>query len=117
MSGLVSYRKGLHAEEAVEQVYTRAGREICARRWRGVSGEVDLILRDGAEIIFVEVKASRTHEEAALKLGPAQMARLCASAAEFIGGEPAGQLTPCRFDLALVDGQGRVQILENAFAA
>lgn len=117
MSGLVSYRKGLHAEEAVERVYQRAGREICARRWRGASGEVDLIARDGAEVIFIEVKASRTHEEAALKLGPAQMARICASAAEFIGGEPAGQLTPCRFDLALVDGQGRVEILQNAFAA
>ena len=36
---------------------------------------------------------------------------------EFIGGEPAGQLTPVRFDLALVDGAGRIEILENAFAA
>ena len=117
MSGLVSYRKGLYAEEAVERVYQRSGREICARRWRGLSGEGELIARGGGGGVFIEVKASRPPAAAAQKLGPAQMARICASAAEFIGGEPAGQLTPCRFDVALVDGLGRVEILENAFAA
>ncbi|MBL9056665.1 MAG: YraN family protein [Rhodobacteraceae bacterium] len=117
MSGLQSYRAGLHAEEAVERVYNRSGRMVCARRWRGISGEIDLIARDGAEVIFIEVKQSRTHDEAALHLSERQIARICGAAAEFIGGEPAGQLTPVRFDLALVDGAGRIEILENAFAA
>lgn len=117
MSGAVSYRSGLAAEEAVARLYARSGREVCARRWRGRSGEIDLIARDGAEVIFIEVKARRSHAEAAESLSANQMARICASAEEFIGGEPAGLLTPCRFDLALVDGRGQVEILENAFAA
>lgn len=117
MSGLRSYHAGLAAEGLVEQLYERAGRQICARRWRGSRGEIDLVARDGAEVIFIEVKQSKTHAQAAEHLTPRQMARIYGAASEFIGNEPAGQLTPVRFDVALVDGQGRIEILENAFAA
>ncbi|MEY4304636.1 MAG: hypothetical protein RIT52_811 [Pseudomonadota bacterium] len=117
MSGSRSYHAGLAAEHLVEQVYERAGRHVCARRWRGSAGEIDLVARDGAEVIFIEVKQSKTHAMAAEHLTPRQMARIYGAASEFIGGEPAGQLTPVRFDVALVDGDGRVEILENAFAA
>lgn len=117
MSGARSYQAGLAAEGLVEQFYTRSGRPVCARRWRGSAGEIDLIARDGAEVIFIEVKQSKTHAMAAERLGPRQMARIYGAASEFIGGEPAGTLTPVRFDVALVDGQGRIEIVENAFAA
>ncbi len=117
MSGSRSYHAGLAAEHQVEQLYARSGRQICARRWRGSAGEIDLVARDGAEVIFIEVKQSRTHAMAAQHLTPRQMARIYGAASEFIGGEPAGQLTPVRFDVALVDGLGRIEILENAFAA
>lgn len=117
MSGARSYHAGLAAEGLVEQFYTRSGRPVCARRWRGQSGEIDLVARDGAEVIFIEVKQSKTHAMAAEHLSERQMARLCGAASEFIGQEPAGQLTSVRFDVALVDGQGRIEILENAFAA
>jgi putative endonuclease len=117
MSGAVSYHSGLAAEAAVAEHYTRSGRPICARRWRGAGGEIDLIARDGAQVIFIEVKQSASHAEAALHLSPRQMARIAASAADFLSGEPDGQLTPARFDVALVDGQGRIEILENAFTA
>jgi putative endonuclease len=117
MSGARSYHAGLAAEAAVEQFYTRSGREVCARRWRGAAGEIDLIARNGAEVIFIEVKQSATHAEAAEHLTPRQMARIYASASDFLSGEPDGQMTPSRFDVALVDATGRIEILENAFAA
>ena len=117
MSGSRSYHAGLAAEQLVEQAYARAGRPICARRWRGSAGEIDLVARDGAEVIFIEVKQSKTHAMAAEHLTARQMARIYRAASEFIGGEPAGQLTAVRFDVALVDRQGRIEILENAFAA
>lgn len=117
MSGARSYHAGLAAENQVAQLYERAGRKICARRWRGLSGEIDLIARDGAEVIFIEVKQSRTHAAAAEHLTLRQMQRIYASASEFLAGEPLGQNTDVRFDVALVDSVGRVEILENAFAA
>jgi putative endonuclease len=112
-----AYHAGRAAEEQVALMYGRAGRPICARRWRGSGGEIDLIARDGAEVIFIEVKQSRTHAEAAEHLTPRQMARIYASASEFLAGEPLGQNTDVRFDVALVNAAGQIEILENAFAA
>lgn len=117
MSGARSYHAGLGAEAAVALHYQRAGRPIAATRWRSEAGEIDLIARDGAEVIFIEVKQSRSHAEAAAHLSARQMGRIYASASAFLAGEPAGQDTPSRFDVALVDGQGRVEIIEAAFAA
>ncbi|MDR7125970.1 YraN family protein [Pseudotabrizicola sp. 4114] len=117
MSGRRSYYAGVAAEDQVAQLYDRSGRSVIARRWRGPGGEIDLIARDGAEVIFIEVKQARSHAVAAERLTTRQMARIYASAACFIGGEPAGQNTPVRFDVALVDGAGRIEVLENAFAA
>lgn len=113
MSGVRSYHAGLAAEDAVARHYDLAGRAICARRWRGEGGEIDLIARDGATLVFIEVKQSRTHDEAAFHMTQRQMRRICDAASEFLAGEPAGQLTDVRFDLALVDGQGRIELREN----
>ncbi len=117
MSGSVSYHAGKAAEEIVAAHYLSQGRQVVACRWRSTAGEIDLIARDGAEVIFVEVKQSRSHAEAAQSLSARQMGRIAAAASLFLAGEPAGQLTPSRFDVALVDGQGRVELLENAFGA
>lgn len=117
MSGLVSHRAGQSAEDSVARLYEGSGRTIAATRWRSVAGEIDLIARDGAEVIFIEVKHSRTHAEAAEKLGLHQCSRIVASASLFLAGEASGQDTPSRFDVALVDGQGQIEIIENAFAA
>ncbi|SEO02943.1 putative endonuclease [Salinihabitans flavidus] len=106
---------GLAAEAQVMRDYERHGFKMAARRWRGQGGEIDLILRSGAALIFVEVKQSRDFAHAAESLRPAQMQRLVAAASEFLAGEPGGQLTEARFDVALVNGRGEVRILENAF--
>lgn len=117
MGGKVSYLSGLAAEEAVARHYARAGHVLAARRWRGEGGEIDLVARDGAEVVFIEVKAARTHAEAVLRVTPAQSRRIMAAAEEFVGGEPRGSLTAVRFDVALVDAVGRIDIIPNAFAA
>jgi putative endonuclease len=67
-------------------------------------------------VIFVEVKFSRTHDLAASHVSAAQVARIFATVDEFLAGEPNGLLTDVRIDLALVDGLGRVEVIENAFA-
>ena len=117
MGGLKGYLSGLAAEGAVARRYEAEGRPIAARRWRGKWGEIDLIAREGDTVVFVEVKQARTHDEAASHVTPWQMSRIRTAASEFLAGEPRGQLTEVRIDVALVDGYGRVEILENACAA
>ncbi|MDH3262947.1 MAG: YraN family protein [Paracoccaceae bacterium] len=113
MSGIVSYHAGLAAEGAVAADYGRRGLPVVGQRWRGAVGEIDLIVRDGPAVIFVEVKRARDFARAAERLTRAQAERIWATATEFLAGEPRGQLTEARFDLALVDGVGRVRIIEN----
>lgn len=110
-----NYHAGLAAEAIVENEYARRGRGIAGRRWRGRGGEIDLIVRDGTGLVFVEVKKSRTHDQALRRVSRKQMDRLCAAASEFVSHEPNGQLTDMRFDVATVDAAGTVRIIENAF--
>ncbi|KIN63253.1 UPF0102 domain containing protein [Sulfitobacter noctilucicola] len=114
--GRASFHAGLAAEHRIAQDYERRGFTIARRRWRGKGGEIDLIVRDGATLIFVEVKQSKSLARAAQSLSARQIQRICHSAEEFIGNEPMGCLTDMRIDVALVDGIGDVQIIENAFA-
>lgn len=113
--GRAAFHAGLAAENRIAQDYERRGFAIARRRWRGKGGEIDLIVRDGNGLIFVEVKQSRDFDRAAESLSIRQMQRIYASAEEFLGSEPAGSLTDVRFDVALVDGMGDTRIIENAF--
>ena len=115
MSGPVSYQAGLSAEDQVAADYARRGHATCHQRWRGSSGEIDLIVQDGDGLIFVEVKKSRDFARAAERLSTGQMHRIYAAASEFLGQMPLGQDTPARFDVALVGQSGEIKIIENAF--
>lgn len=117
MSGRISYHAGRVAEDSVAERYSRAGMPVIGLRWRGKGGEIDLIVRDGDAVVFIEVKKSRSFARAAERLGARQIERLFMAASEYLETEPKGQLTEARFDVALVDGQGKIEILENALAA
>lgn len=114
--GRNAYLSGLAAEDAVAQDYARRGHRLAARRWRGSRGELDLVLRDGDGLIVVEVKKARDFARAATRISRAQLRRIYGTASEFVAGEPLGQLTDLRFDVALVDETGRIEILENCWA-
>lgn len=115
--GAAAWASGAGAEDAVARAYVARGCTLAARRWRSPFGEADLILRDGATVVVVEVKKARRLEEAAHRLSRRQMDRLCATAQAFCEGEPRGSLTELRFDLALADGMGRIKVIENAWGA
>lgn len=113
--GRLAHLSGTLAEDSVARHLEGRGMTILARRWRGKAGEIDLICRDGQCLIFVEVKQSDTHHEAAQRLGAAQQGRIMRAALEYCEKEGHAPLPELRFDAALVDRQGRVEILERAF--
>lgn len=113
--GRLAHLSGTIAEDSVARLLEGRGIAILARRWRGRAGEIDLICRDGQCLVFVEVKQSATHAEAAQRLGAAQQGRIMRAALEYCDGQGQTPLPELRFDAALVDGHGRVEILERAF--
>ncbi len=113
--GQMAYLSGLAAEESVLRHYVSKGLAHVASRWRGQRAEIDLILREDETFVFVEVKKSRSFDDALLSLGHAQRQRIMTAAAAFLDSIAVTGLTDMRFDLALVNASGQMQILENAF--
>lgn len=113
--GRVAALSGIMAEDSVQRLFVARGARLLASRWRGRAGEIDLIFAEGEDLVFVEVKKAATHGLAAERLRPSQMARICRAALEYC--ERSGMGSPCfmRFDVALVDQQGRIELLQNAF--
>ena len=114
---ITNYLAGQAAEGSVERLYAAQGASCVASRWRGQRGEIDLVLRDAEQIVFVEVKKSKSHHQAARHLSSAQVARIFQTAEEYLARHDLPMDTDMRFDVALVDRHGAVDILENALAA
>jgi len=112
----MAYLSGLAAEEAVERHFAARGLICLDRRWRGPGGEIDLIFREGDRVVFVEVKAAASHDAAAARVFRRQADRIAASAMAYLDRHAGGSLSDMRIDVAVVDGTGRVAVLENAFA-
>jgi putative endonuclease len=113
--GARAYRSGAAAEDAVARHYLGSGHVIVARRWRGKAGEIDLIASRDGVTVFIEVKQARTHDAAAFRLAPRQMARLAGAAGEYLATRAEGLASPARFDLAMVDAEGAVAVIENVY--
>lgn len=114
--GRVSHYAGHAAEEIVQRHYRSRGAVTCEHRWRGKGGEIDLIFEQGDETVFVEVKTAVDFAAAAARLGPGQIARLYTAAEEYLSIQSGQSSRDCRFDVALVDATGRIEVIENAFA-
>ena len=112
--GRMAYHAGIAAENRIERAYLDRGATVSHRRWRGGGGEIDLILHEGEEVVFVEVKKSRSFDHAMQHLSSRQIARLLRAGEEFAGTQPRGSLTEMRFDVALMNEQGMIRIVENA---
>lgn len=109
----IAHHSGLAAEDAAARDYRAEGGKISARRWRCPEGELDLVVRFPDQVVFVEVKARRSH--AADAVSPRQWARIGAAASRYLAEHTDGTI-PSRFDLALVDRTGRTERLENVMA-
>jgi len=114
--GRRAYLSGLSAEHAVASAYDARGADLLAIRWRGQGGEIDLVLLQDGVYVFCEVKKARCFDEAALRLRPTQIGRIRAAAAEYLGLTPKGQLSEVRFDLALANDRGEIEIREGGFS-
>jgi len=91
------------AEDRAERFLVDHGLAIVARNFRTRLGEIDLIARDGATLVFVEVRlrASDAFGGAAASIGPRKQRRIAAAARLYLarlGAEP-----PCRFDVVTLE--------------
>jgi len=110
---------GKSGEDLACRELERRGYAIVARRFRVRSGELDIVARDGAVMVFVEVKtrAGRRFGTAAEAVTVAKQRRIALLAPEYLLRHRMSDC-PCRFDVVSVHvdaGTPAVEIIRNAF--
>ncbi|MCP5279051.1 MAG: YraN family protein [Thiobacillus sp.] len=112
----VAAGKGQAAEQAAADYLVSRGLRLVARNWRCKGGEIDLVMRDGPTLVFVEVRArgGMGFGGAAASITAAKQARVILAARHYLMVN--GVDAPCRFDAVLVQG-GRLEWLKGAFEA
>jgi putative endonuclease len=106
---------GADGEDRAAAWYEAEGYEVVSRNWRCRDGELDLVVRRGRELVFVEVKARTTDRFGipAEAVTPAKQRRLRGLAARYLAdtGTRAARL---RFDVVAILA-GRLEVIEAAF--
>lgn len=110
--------RGAWAEDLALRFLARHGLACLARNHRCRHGEVDLVMRQGAELVFVEVRYRARAEfgDGADSVDRRKQGRLCAAARDYLLRAP-GELTDlgCRFDVVAIAPGPRVDWVRDAF--
>jgi putative endonuclease len=107
---------GKDAETSAERWLLRAGLRLVTRNYRCRGGEIDLIMRDGRELVFVEVRLRRDPRfgGALASVDHHKQRRLALAAAHYLQRHPWDG--PCRFDvIGLSELTGGPQWVKYAF--
>ncbi len=109
--------EGDEFERTAEALLTRAGLTLVARNWSCRRGEIDLIMRDGTTLVFVEVRkrSGSRFGGAAESIGRQKQSRLQAAISLYLAN--LAQLPACRIDAVLFESGKPPQWLQNIFEA
>jgi putative endonuclease len=106
---------GLSAEMRAAAFLLAKGYRIAARRWRSAAGEIDIVARRGNLLIFVEVKARGTFDDAAYSVTSRQKQRIASAAAIWLADHADDASRDMRFDAILVAPRRWPRHIEAAF--
>jgi putative endonuclease len=110
---------GALAELWAVRYLQKQGLKLIVRNFRGRFGEIDLIMQDGASLVFIEVRLRRNtgFGGAAASIDRHKQQRIIRTAHQYLS--ELARTPPCRFDAVLMDdAEGlNAQWLKNAFDA
>ena len=108
-------KTGIDGEDIAAAWYEARGYQVLDRNWRCREGELDLVLRNGRQVVFCEVKHRRgvgfgTPAEAITREKKQRVRHLAARWLQDAKPRPA----EIRFDVAAILN-GEIEVLEGAF--
>jgi len=114
--------RGARAEAAAHDFLVARGLSPVARNYRCPHGEIDLVMLDGAELVFVEVRLRRgaSWVSGVESVDAAKRRRLLASAEHFLQRHREHSGRGCRFDVVGVGGSAATpdfDWVQDAFGA
>jgi putative endonuclease len=95
---------GQHGENAAAQFLMRAGCTILDRNWRTEQGEIDLIAREGDQLLFVEVRtrASSQFGSPEESITPSKAQKIMLAAQDYLVTHADSELN-WRIDVIAID--------------
>jgi len=112
---VTSFQIGLSAERRACLYLMAKGYRILARRYRTPHGEIDVVAKRRATLVFAEVKARNTLDDAAYSVTPRQQQRIATAASLWLAAHPDHANLDCRFDVILIAPRRLPRHLEAAF--
>jgi putative endonuclease len=117
---LATQAVGAYGERIAADYLTAQGLQVLDRNWRTPTGELDIIARDGPDVVFCEVKTRRSGRFGvpAEAVHPAKVRRMRQLAAQWLA---ASQVRPreVRFDVVCVirspSGPAQVEHIRGVF--
>src|SRR5215467_2508223 len=97
-----AFRVGISTESRAAAFLIAKGFRILARRWRSPLGEIDIVARRRQLLVFAEVKARASLDEAAESVDGRQRRRIAAAAEIWLAANPDDTIRDIRFDAILV---------------
>lgn len=97
-----SERRGRSAERLAALFLRMKGYRIIARRWRTPVGEIDLVVKRGRALVFVEVKARATTDAGVEAITPTARARIARAGEAWLTRYPAAAALHLRFDVIVI---------------
>ena len=113
--GTRSQRGGIAAESAACVALEQDGWSILARRLQTGAGEIDIVADKNGLLAIIEVKSRKTLSDAAYAVSARQRARLIAAAEALLALHPDWGDGGVRFDVIVVDGEGKIRRISDAF--
>ena len=119
----MSNRKGLRYEDQALNYLQKRGLRLLHHNYACRCGEIDLIMREGESICFIEVKfrKSMSYGGAAHSIPLTKRRKIIKTALFYIAGHRQLAGCPLRFDAFLIqrqrDGSDRIDWIRSAFYA
>ncbi|APZ42133.1 YraN family protein [Acidihalobacter ferrooxydans] len=109
--------RGDAAERRALAHLRRQGLRLLASNYQCRAGEIDLVMRDGAHLVFVEVRqrSNPRFGGALASVDAAKQRRLVATARHYL--HTTGADAPARFDVVAIDAADTLQWIRDAFRA
>ncbi len=111
-------KKGKQAEKSAEKFLRKQGLELIDRNCFSRMGEIDLIMKDKDELVFVEVRSrvSQDYGGALASITQQKQQKIIKTAYNYLQKKKLFDKHPFRFDVVAIDGNPpRIQWLKHAF--
>jgi putative endonuclease len=112
-----AFLRGVSAEGRASLYLAAKGYRTLAKRWKSPAGEIDLVVKRGRLIVFVEEKARGSLDAAAESVLPRQRRRITAAAEAWLATHPEHTSHDLRFDAVLIAPKRLPRHIEAAFEA